>query len=41
VWKEGRLWPAGNREEAAAVPLILAALLLGEPLQALFPSILL
>jgi hypothetical protein len=42
VWKEGRLWPAGDREEAAPVPLVLAALLLlGKPPQPLLPSILL
>ncbi len=41
VWKEGGLGTAGDGEQAAPVPLILAALLLGEPPQPLLPSILL
>jgi hypothetical protein len=41
VRKEGGLGAAGNGEEAAPIPLVLAALLLLEPLQPLLPSILL
>ena len=42
VRKEGGLGAAGNGEEAAPIPLVLAALLLfGEPPQPLLPSILL
>jgi len=41
VRKESRVWTAGNGQEAAPVPLVLAALLLLKPFQALFPSILL
>ncbi len=41
VWKESRIRAAGNGEEAAPIPLVLAALLLLEPLQPLLPSILL
>jgi hypothetical protein len=41
VRKESRVRAAGNGQEAAPVPLVLAALLLLEPFQALFPSILL
>jgi hypothetical protein len=41
MWKEGRLRTAGGGQEATAVPLVLAALLLLKPFQALFPSILL
>jgi len=39
VRKQDWLRTAGNGEEAAPVPLILAALLLLKPLQALLPSI--
>jgi hypothetical protein len=41
VRKEGGLGAAGNGEEAAPIPLVLAVLLLLEPLQPLLPSILL
>jgi hypothetical protein len=41
VRKESGLGAAGNGEEAAPIPLVLAALLLLEPLQPLLPSILL
>jgi hypothetical protein len=41
VRKEGGLGTARNREQAAAVTLVLAALLLLKPFQALFPGILL
>jgi hypothetical protein len=41
VRKESRIWTAGNGQEAAPVPLVLAALLLLKPFQALFPGILL
>ncbi len=39
--KEGRLRTAGNRQQAAAVPLVLTALLLLKPFEPLLPSILL
>ncbi len=41
VWKENGIRAAGDGEEAAPIPLVLAALLLLEPLQPLLPSILL
>jgi hypothetical protein len=41
MWKEGRLRTAGNRQQAAAVPLVLTALLLLKPFEPLLPSILL
>ncbi len=41
VRKESRVRAAGNRQEAAPVPLIFAALLLREPLEPLLSSILL
>jgi hypothetical protein len=41
VWKESRIRTAGDGQEAAPVPLVLAALLLLEPPQPLLPSILL
>ncbi len=39
VRKEGRVRAAGDGQEAAPVPLVLAALLLLEPPQPLLPSI--
>jgi hypothetical protein len=39
VWKESRIRAAGDGQEAAAVPLVLAALLLLEPFEPLLPSI--
>jgi hypothetical protein len=41
VRKESRVGTAGNGQEAAPVPLVLAALFLLETFQALFPGILL
>ena len=41
VRKESRVRAAGDGQEAAPVPLVLAALLLLKPFQALFPGILL
>jgi hypothetical protein len=41
VWKEGRLRAAGDGEQAAPVPLVLAALLLLKPFEPLLASILL
>jgi hypothetical protein len=41
MWKEGRLRTAGDGQEAAAVPLVLAALLLLKPFEPLLASILL
>jgi hypothetical protein len=39
VWKEGGFRAAGDGQEAAPVPLVLAALLLLEPPQPLLPNI--
>ena len=41
MWKEGRLRTAGGGQEATAVPLVLAALLLLKPFEPLLASILL
>jgi hypothetical protein len=41
VREKSGIWPASNREKAAAIPLVLTALLLLKPPQSLLASILL